>query len=154
MLLNYDFYDIHALIVFFRNTPERFAAYSSSVREIMRLLRSDDGYVSDNAVRKMLRSDFNENDTQILWTLTDNRYTANLCIIKNENSYRILLRIFEEMFGAYDDKQRFYLLCDASHNIPLILADNQKPKKILKSMIKEYRKKYDSSFLCAELRNI
>lgn len=152
VLINYDFYDIHALIVFFRSTPEKFAAYSGSVREIMGLLKSYDGYVPDNAVRKMFRSDYNENDTLISWVLTDNRYTANLRIIKNESCYKILLRIFEEMLMTYDDKQRFYLLCDASHNIPLVLADVKKPKKTVKAMIKNYRKRYNDSFLRDELK--
>ena len=64
------------------------------------------------------------------------------------------MKIFYEITECCDDKERFYLLCDAVHNIPLILADDPKPKKAINSMIKEYRNRYNGLFLKEEVKNI
>ena len=40
------------------------------------------------------------------------------------------------MIKVYSDEQRLYLLCDASHNIPVILADVKKPEKAIKEMVR------------------
>lgn len=58
------------------------------------------------------------------------------------------------MQQCINDSQRFYLLCDASHNIPLLLADTKNPKKAIKIMIKDYQKNYNKEFLLKELKKI
>ena len=81
----------------------------------------------------------------------ENKYTANIRIIKKDSVYGVLLKILYEMTECYSDKDRFYLLCDAAHNIPIVLADDPKPKKAINVMIKEYRKKYNGLFLKEEV---
>lgn len=90
----------------------------------------------------------------MLWVTVDNIYTANLCIIKHISYYSILSAIFEEMLRVYENEQQFVQLCDAVHNIPLILADEKKPEKVIKIMIKEYRENYNRDFLVDELKKL
>ena len=97
---------------------------------------------------------YDEKDDMLSWVLVNNKYTANTSIIKNLTSYKILASIFCEMLDTYNDTKRFYLLCDATHNIPLLLADEKNPKKIIKIMIKDYKKQYNSTFLTSELKNL
>ena len=58
------------------------------------------------------------------------------------------------MLCVYENEQQFVQLCDAVHNIPLILADAKKPEKVIKIMIKEYREKYNRDFLVDELKKL
>ena len=83
-----------------------------------------------------------------------NKYTANIAIIKNAHVYDIILSIFFEMIEHYNNSNRFFLLCDAVHNIPLILIDEAKPKKVINNMIKEYRRSYNNLFLKNEMNEL
>ena len=154
-LLNYDYYDIHALITFFRYKQERFIIYKSAVQEIINCLNEPvQKQFDSNSVRKILQPYYDEKDDMLSWVLVNNKYTANTSIIKNQTAYKILASIFCEMLDTYNDTKRFYLLCDATHNIPLLLADKKNPKKIIKIMIKDYKKQYNSTFLTSELKNL
>ncbi|MGN1105579.1 MAG: hypothetical protein ACI4RH_02935 [Huintestinicola sp.] len=110
--------------------------------------------IEPNTIRKILRPFFDDNDDALSWVLINNAYTANISIIKPKAYYLILSAVFEEMLKVYSDEQRLYLLCDASHNIPLILADVKKPKKSIKEMVSDYRKQYNKNFLVNELKSI
>ena len=152
--INYDFYDIYALIVFFRSYPERFLHYRPAVQKIMEYIEktAESNALDYNNIRKILKEYYDENDKFLSWVTVENQYTANIRIIKKEAVYRVLLKIMCEMTEYYTDKDRFYLLCDAVHNIPLVLADDAKPKKAINVMIQQYRKKYNNLFLKEELR--
>ena len=154
-LLNYDFYDLHALITFFRSNTARFSDYKASVEQIVQYMKAPAvSGIEPNTVRKILRPYFDDNDNALSWVLVNNAYTANISIIKSEAYYSILLAVFEEMTAIYSDEQRLYLLCDASHNIPVILADVKKPEKAIKEMVRDYRKQYNKNFLVNELKSI
>ena len=58
------------------------------------------------------------------------------------------------MLRVYENEQQFVQLCDAVHNISLILADAKKPEKVIKIMIKEYRENYNRDFLVDELKKL
>lgn len=105
-----------------------------------------------NNIRKIFRPYFCEIDEIISWVLVDNVYPANIYIIKHQVVYTIISAILCEMLDNYDDLSRLNLLCDAIHNIPSILIDEVKKKKIIKIMIKEYKKKYNPKFLNDELK--
>lgn len=154
-LTNYDFYDIHALITFFRSKPERFQTYKPALEIIIAYIGTPQGNsLNDNIIRNILKPYYDESDEVISWVTVDNKYTANLTIIKNDYVYRIISSIFSEMMDFYDNSARFKLLCDAAHNLPIILADKNKPKKTVDLMIKEYRKKYNSQFLKNEMKSM
>ena len=57
------------------------------------------------------------------------------------------------MLRVYENEQQLTQLCDAVHNIPLILAD-EKNEKVIKIMIKEYRENYNHDFLVDELKKL
>lgn len=155
-LINYDFYDLHALITFFRQNSERLSFYKRSVEEIICCIDipTQNNGITANTIRKIIRPYIDTDDELLSWVLTDNQYTANVVIIKNEGCYRLLSAVFKEMLRCIDDSQQLYSLCDAAHNIPLILADDKKPQKAIKAMIKDYRNKYNSHFLSDELKSI
>ncbi len=154
-LINYDFHDLYALIVFFRNNPERFSAYEQGIKDIISYINTphEGNGLNENNIRRILRTCYAEQDEALSWIAVDNRYTANLVIIKNNSYYQIITAILNEMIQFSNDTSRFYLLCDASHNIPLILTDSlSKKNKAINSMIKVYRNKYNNNFLKNELK--
>ena len=154
-LINYDLYDLYAFIVFFRSNPQKFPEYKDVVKQIINYINiQQNGEIKPNAIRKIIKSHLNYDDIILSWALVDNQYTANVSIIKNESYYNILTSVLNEMISSYTDTQRFYLLCDAVHNIPLLLADTKRPQKVIKTAIKDYRKNYNKTFLVNELKII
>ncbi|MCI7349204.1 MAG: hypothetical protein MSH60_00435 [Ruminococcus sp.] len=155
-LINYDFYDLHALITFFRQKTERFSSYKKAFEEIICCIEMpmQNNGITANTIRKIIRPYIDSDDELLSWVLTDNMYTANVVIIKNEGCYRLLSAVFKEMLQFADDTQRLYSLCDAAHNIPLVLADDKKPQKAIKAMIKDYRNTQNKHFLSEELKSL
>lgn len=153
-LINYDFYDLYSLIVFFRCKPERFSDYRYAVKDILNEILTSEKSYKNNIIRNILKPHYNENDELISWVTVENRYTANIKIMKNKSFYLIISAILNEMIGCCNDSERFYCLCDATHNVPLVLVDEVKPKRIIINMIKEYRKSYNSLFLKEELKRL
>lgn len=155
-LLNYDFYDLFDLIVFFRSSPEKFSLYLESIKQIVSYIESTAGQeeIDTNSVRKILRSNVENSEDVLLWMQVDNVYTAKTRIVKSYACYAVIKVVLREMLCCFEDKQRFVMLCDATHNVPLILADERKPKKIIKTMVKTYQKNYNKDFLVKELRGL
>ena len=153
-LLNYDFYDLHAFITFVRNSPERFPNYIHSVEQIIEYINAPVSNECDfNTIRRTIRPYFEPQDEALSWILVNNIYTANVFAVKKEPYYLVLSAVFKEMLDIYFDEQRLCFLCDAVHNIPLLLADESKPTPIINTMIKDYRKQYNKLFLVGELKN-
>lgn len=154
-LLNYDFYDLHAFITFFRNDSARFPDYIEPVRKITEHLDSPNiNQLEYNTIRRIIRPYHSSKDEALSWVAVNNVYTANILIIKEEPYYRVLSSLFKEMLDAYNDVVRLNLLCDAAHNIPLILSDEKKPKPSIVTMIRDYRNKYNKFFLTEELKEL
>lgn len=152
-LINYDFYDLQALFVFFRSKPDRLSDYKSALNDVIAYIMTPQGHYGDqNNIRKIIRPYYNENDEILSWVLVDNIYPTNIYIIKQNNIYSIISAILREMLDNCDDMRRLYLLCDATHNIPSILVDEIKKSKTIKIMVKEYRRMYNPNFLKDELK--
>lgn len=152
-LLNYDFYDLYAFITFFRSSPARFPNYIYPVKQIIEYINSPVSNACDfNTIRRTISPYFNPQDEALSWILVNNMYTANAFVVKKEPYYLLLSSMFEEMVDIYIDEQRLCLLCDATHNIPLLLANENKPISIINTMIKDYRKQYNKLFLVNELK--
>lgn len=154
-LTNYDFYDLYALIVYFRSDPARCPCYIEPIRQIIDYLNAPviTNEIIDNQIRRFISPYFDKQDEALSWVLVNNVYTANIFIIRKEAYYRILSSVFEEMIAFHNNEERLYSLCYAAHNIPLLLADKEKPKKIIKIMINDYRKQYNKLFLKNELKS-
>ncbi|MBQ9385194.1 MAG: hypothetical protein IJT87_13265 [Ruminiclostridium sp.] len=155
-ILNYDLYDLYALFDYFRGNAGKFPIYRSAVEKIVEYITappSGNG-IETNTVRKLLRPVYEEDEKKLVWISVDNEYTANVSVIKNTAYYTILAALLKEMLDCGDDADRLYDFCDAVTNVPLILADDNKPKKAIKEMIKDYQKKYDRGFLLSEIKDI
>lgn len=152
-LINYDLYDLQALFVFFRSKPERLSDYKPALNDIIDYIIAPQGHCGDyNNIRKIIRPYYNKIDEILSWVLVDNVYPTNIYIIKQEVVYSIISSILREMLDNCGDKNRLYLLFDSTHNIPSILMGEVKESKIIRIMIKEYRKRYNLQFLKDELK--
>lgn len=154
--LNHDFDDLHALIVYFRSEPTKVSEYINAIEQIISYLEAPikNNVIDFNMVRRILRPYADMSNEVLSWITVDNEYTAHTFVVKNENYYKILEVILKEMIQCVQDNHRLWLLCDAVHNIPLLLVDLKKPKRAIKSMIKHYQKEYNKKFLTDELKEI
>lgn len=142
-LLNYDFYDLQALIVFFREKPDCVSEYVDAIEQIISTLEkgtSGNG-AETNTIRKILQGYVSREESGLSWIWTENVYTGNVVIIKEEWYYHILDELFREMLQCIDDSSRLYELCDAVHNLPTIMVENKKPEKMIKSVVKQIKRK-------------
>lgn len=165
---NYGFYDIYALLVFFRNFPDKFSYVSALESLICFLDTADTGIGFDNNnIRFLLQPFMDKND--VPWVFVENYYTANIYIMKNSSHYAILSAVLKELVSALKEHnvQKVYLAADAVHNIPLLLTDPPKTsgyihstvnryklKKAIRKMIKQYQDTYNSDFLLKELETL
>lgn len=153
-LLNYDFYDLQALLIFFRANTDKVQEYTEALKQLINCMEHhiSGGESEFNIVRKILKKYTCNAEHELSWVGTENIYTANIIIIKNADHYSILTEVLREMLCCINDTQRLWSLCDAVHNLPMLLLECKKPKKVIKSMIKTYQKDYNSNFLVKELR--
>ena len=155
-LLNYDFHDMYALIIYFRNFPTHIRSYVQPIKDIISYMEApmSDNVLETNMVRKLIRLHMEKKENGLGWVFVDNEYTANITVMKKDRHYRLMVAIFKEMLDFYEDEQRMFLLCDATHNIPLVLANSyiKKPKKTIETMVRDYQKQYNKEFLVKELK--
>ena len=155
-MINYDFYDLHAVILCVRSNPndKRLIPVLNRIAEIIEAPQSDNG-IESNIVRKAIRKCDKANIEGLSFANTDNVYTANIRIMKNPVYYKILSKIFRELSDSMSvSSERTAAAADGFHNIPLLLADESKPKKAITIAIKEYRTKYYPNFLADELKTL
>ena len=155
-LLNYDFYDLYALLIFFRADTDKVSEYAEVIEQIVHCLEEpvSQSEIEGNAVRKILQTYVSETEQGLSWVWTENKYTGNVVIMKNAGHYRILSEVFQEMLRSMGDGRRLWYLCDATHNIPTLLVECKDPKKAIKSMAKRYQKEYNKNFLVEELKQL
>lgn len=160
LLTNYDFYDLHALIVFFRSFPEKCVLYTDALKDIIRYIDNPltSNSLQHNIIRKKIRPYIRPEDT-MEWVYADNIYTANISVIKNQGFYTVLSLILKEFSDCCENTERLYLLADCTHNIPLLLAHYEikykgKIKQAIKTDLKPYRTHYNKEFLQIDKLNI
>lgn len=153
-LLNYDFYDLYALLIFFRMETDKISEYAGAVEEIVACLEEPvfSNVTDCNTIRKILQAHVNKEERGLLWIWTENIYTGNTFTMKNTGYYRILAEVFREMLHNLGDNQRLWRLCDSTHNLPTLLVESKEPKKAIKSMIRIYQMDYNKDFLVEELK--
>lgn len=155
-LINYDFYDLYAVIICVRSNPDdkRLIPVLNRIAEIIESPQHDNG-IESNIIRKAIRQCGKADIEGLSFANTDNVYTANIRIIKNPVHYKILSKIFRELSDSMSvSSERTAAAADSFHNIPLLLADESKPKKAITIAIKEYRAKYNPYFLADELKGL
>lgn len=155
-LINYDFYDLYAVIVCVRSNPndKRLIPVLNSIAEQIEVPQPDNG-IESNIVRRAIRKCGTADIEGLSFANTDNVYTANIRIMKNPAHYKILSKVFRELAESMSvSSERTAEAADSFHNIPLLLADESKPKKAITLAIKEYRARYNPNFLVDELKEI
>lgn len=154
-LLNYDLYDIYALIQFFRVHPDR-ADYIAALRSVTVYLAEPAGSGSDyNGVRKVLRSYVDPQEEMLAWVFVENVYTGGMRILKNPAYRPMLCAVLAEIEEALaDGAERTYEAAYACHNLPLLMAEDTLTKKAALSFTERYRKTYNRDFLCAECKKL
>ena len=151
LLLNFDFYDIYAVLISFRNDPSN--AFNEKIAKIIKALIESpqvDNIIESNIIRRSLAEIENLDIEKFDWIKTNNVYTYGQKVIKEEIAYHILAKGFAELLLCLQDEnyKRFEALADALHNVPIILSE--KPKnclKLIKIEIFTYRKMWSDSFL-------
>lgn len=151
LMLNFDFYDIYAVFLAFRENP-----LCSCNKEIATSLKEmvdspqNDSILEPNVVRATLKRTNSIDKETFHWTFVDNVYTYGHKIIKDDFPYHILSVAFEELLSCLDNGnfEQFKALADALHNVPVILSDSPKQvKKLIKAEIASYRKNWNKNFL-------
>ena len=150
-MINYDFYDIHAVLVAFRFDHSN--KYNFNIANVIKSLLDSpqiDNAIEANIIRRTLVQTKIPDSDLFAWTKTNNIYTYGIKFIKDEIAYRILSEAFAELILCLtnNDISRFQDLSDALHNVPIILADGTKRQiKLIKTEITQYRKTWNPSFL-------
>ena len=151
LLLNYDFYDIYAVLISFRNDPSN--TFNEKIaKTIKSLLESPqvDNVIESNIIRRSIAEIENLDIEQLAWIQANNVYTYGQKVIKEKIAYHILFEGFSELLLCLQDEnyKQFEALADALHNVPIILSE--KPKnlsKLIKTEISTYRKMWNNAFL-------
>lgn len=151
LMLNYDFYDIHQILLNFHNEP--CDPQNRKIAESVYLLITApqaDNIVEPNLIRRELAVIDSLDKEKWYWAFHENVYTYGCKIIKDDFAYRTLSEGFKEVLfciknGEYDRPRD---LADALHNIPVILAENREDgKKVIEIEVSSYRDKWNAGFL-------
>ena len=151
LLTNYDFYDIYWSIVLMRSDGLGYDYAVATIIKSMIDTEQKDGIVEFNIIRNAL-SEVKELEKyqKWQWIFTKNVYTYGVKIMEDDLAYQILSSVFAELLACLNEpnEQQINDLKVAVHNIPIILAENDKYlKKHIVREILSYRSKWNKSFL-------
>ena len=151
LMLNFDFYDMYAVLVAFRANP-RCVQNTAITKSVISAIETPqkDNTIEDNSIRKALAGLEDIDQNFYRWIHTKNIYTYGHRIIKDALAYQIMTVSFSELLRCLNNGNfdQFQDLADALHNVPIILADKTRnTKRLIKKEISWYRKKWDKSFL-------
>jgi hypothetical protein len=151
LLTNYEFHDIHYILILLRAYPNE--AYNEHIiRSVIRVLSEPqiDIGVDTNIIRKELRKTDTLENESFRWICTDNVYTYGLTVIHNEFCYSFLEKAFKKLLEC-SEKEDYTQLCDladALHNTPILLSENFKNfKKETKIEFAHYNRTYKTNLL-------
>ena len=151
LLINYDFHDIHNILIALREYPKK--TFNTQIIESVIQVLSDpqiDNTIEDNIIRKKLRTIQTIDKEWFRWTYVDNIYTYGEMIIHDEFCYYFLEKAFMKLLecSKNEDYQKLEELSNALHNIPIVFAENFKSfKKVAKIEFHRYNKIYKSDLL-------
>ncbi|MBQ7322795.1 MAG: hypothetical protein IJW99_11905 [Clostridia bacterium] len=151
LLLNYDFYDIHAALIRIRHDPTD-PHHTEVVRRLRQVIDAPqtDNVIGSNLIRRTLSQiDGLDRDT-FAWVYTENIYTYGVAVIKDSRAYEILSCALGELLLCLEsgDASRAAELADALHNIPILLtAYDRKTRKRIAAEVSTYRQSRNHDFL-------
>jgi len=159
MLSVYDLYDLHAIFVRIRFSPENSINYDIMLK-VVDVLTKERGNSNENQFRVALQSVNGLEKNELYdFIYIENKYSYYpMPPLKNEKTYVVLIACCEELIRviAQKDIEQITELADCIHNLPIFIVENNFiiPKKFWKNEIQCYRKKWNKSFLSIEQRNI
>ena len=151
MLSSYDLYDLHTIFVGIRHMPLN-DLNKDILLQVIDVLKLNREVNEPNQFRKALQQ-INELDTEEFYSFAfiDNVYTYHpLPFLKNNYIYNILIESCECLLDLVNkkDEHKIYALADLLENTPLILVENNyKIPNTWWKFLKQYRKKWDKTFL-------
>ncbi|MBQ3528623.1 MAG: hypothetical protein IJA52_08750 [Clostridia bacterium] len=156
LLINYDFYDIHFVLIMLREYPEK--PYNAQIiQNIIQILSEPQigNSLDDNNIRKNLRTIETIEKENFRWVFVDNIYTYGLKVIKDRFCYSFLEKAFRKLLecAVNEDYEQLEILADALHNVPILFAEDCKNfKKAVKIQFAQYNSIYKANLL-KELSN-
>lgn len=158
MLNLYDLYDLHAILVRIRFSPDDTLNYDIIRSVITVLIDNNKNFdnCDSNQFRHAIQSltELEHNDLYD-FVYVENKYSYfPLPPLKDKRIYEVLIRSCEELLYAIEKNRREQILelSDCLHNLPVYLVENKFtiPKHYWKNEIKQYRKKWNNRFLVTE----
>lgn len=152
LLTNYDFHDIYRALTMFRLKPlyGHNHEIAKQIKNIIDTPQTDD-FVDVNVIRRALSNIASITEIQEWrWVTNENLQADGVKTVHNQAAYRILSESFDELLLCLKEQneEQIYDLSDALHNVPCILADNNKNfEDKIAVEISVYRKKWNFSFL-------
>lgn len=154
-LTNHDFHDLYRLLCFFRAWPDRLPAMCGGVRELLAIVCSPkEGCAGPDALRRCLRPFVGTDDPYLSWVHTGNDVPAQLEPLRKPQAHIVARAILQELLDSAGDRDRVYLLCDSTHNLPLAFTSPGWHHMPLREMIYDYRERYNPDFLTTELKRL
>ncbi|MBE6666196.1 MAG: hypothetical protein E7603_08285 [Ruminococcaceae bacterium] len=152
IMLNYDFYDIHGVLLAIRANPTA-PYHANAIKSIYEVLSSPqiDNKGESNLIRKTLRTTvIGVEDTPLAWIYVDNVYTYGWKFIKDDFCFSFLAKGFQKLltYASNGNYKQLEDLADALHNVPIFFADGCKNfKKAIKVQFSYYDKTYKTNLL-------
>ena len=150
MLNIYDLYDLAEIFKVIRFFPD-YELNNEVLSKAISVLKNRHESHDDNQFRVALRS-INLLDTKKFYFVgVDNLYVYFSACLKEENVYETLIECCECLLKAVieNNTEKIGDLADCLHNLPTDIVSNglSIPKSFWKDAVKEYRDKWDKSFL-------
>ena len=154
-LTNYDFHDLYRLLCHFRARPEQLPGMRGAVSAMLALLDSpEEGCAGPNALRRMMQPFVPADDPFLSWVRVENDYSAGVEIVRKPQAYAVARGILRELLASAEDRERVYLLCDSTHNLPLSFSHPGWHPMSFQDMLADYLRRYSPAFLKDALRRL
>ena len=151
LLLNYDFYDIHAALIRIRHDSTD-PHHTEVVRRLRQVIDAPqtDNIIESNLIRRTLAQIDGLDRDAFAWVYTENIYTYGVVAIKDSRAYEILSCALDELLFCLEsgDTARAVELADALHNVPILLTTyDRKTRKRIAAEVSTYRQSRNHDFL-------
>ena len=144
MLSVYDLYDLHAILVRIRFSPDDAINYDIMLK-VMDVLTNNRDNFDPNQFRLAIQSvNGLRNNNLYDFAYVENKYSYfPLSPLKDEKIYSVLVRACEEMLCVIEEHNKEHILdlSDCLHNLPLLIVEHHLtiPESYWNNEIKYYR---------------
>lgn len=157
MLQCYDFYDMYAVFTAIRSNP-KYHLNKRVLAELIKVLSAQTENHDFNQIRQAIKPLLSEDsDGRFAFAAVDNIYTYfPMPAVKNNEIYAFLLAVCRLLLDGIEKLPMAQVadMADCFHNLPVRIVENNNsiPKSFWAIEVKNYREKWDKSFLSDEER--